>query len=244
MARTTGERISAILGPILSVVYFLVPPPRGVKRPCPLIDAVTPGDMQQFRSLLAQGADPNSRQTQITGRHWMRSFVVDLPDNVGKTALMLAASGGHKEIVRLILEFGADINAVAGFGDTALTHVIGDNALDSIVRLLVDRGADVKLYGFEPALTTAATNCRTSLVRLLLEAGANVNAADQGGYTALMEAADSGCGDVVATLIAADADVNASNNEGITALDLATKQRRARIVALLKGAGATERDAR
>lgn len=40
--------------------------------------------------------------------------------NLGWTPLHLASYFGHKEAVELLLDHGADINAVNDFGDTAL----------------------------------------------------------------------------------------------------------------------------
>lgn len=59
-----------------------------------------------------------------------------------KTPLMVAAAGGHKEIVDLFLARGANINAVDLWGFNAL-YLAALHAHVSIVQCLVEAGADI-----------------------------------------------------------------------------------------------------
>jgi ankyrin repeat protein len=59
----------------------------------------------------------------------------------GETALHLAAGEGHLEIVKLLLEHGADVNAKTAY-ETALHLAAGEGHLE-IVKLLLEHGADV-----------------------------------------------------------------------------------------------------
>src|SRR5277367_6482897 len=61
-----------------------------------------------------------------------------------RTPLIVAAEGGHKEVVRLLLDEGAKINAMDVWHLTALSWavILGH---ESVVRLLVLRGADLKI---------------------------------------------------------------------------------------------------
>ncbi len=230
--------INVVTLPLRLLIYFI--PPRTVaKRTFPLFDAIRAEDMRQVGDLIAHGTDPNSRETQATGKWWFRQYAIDVPQEMAKTALMVAAGGGHYKIVEALLDAGADVRASAvGFGETALTWALGHDGRIEIAKLLVDRGADVNARGFEPPLTVAAASGRMDQVGLLLEYGADVNAVDDEGYTALIEAAGSGYEDVVVTLIAAGIDINARNKEGHTALHYAKEKRQAHIVELLVKAGA------
>ena len=90
-----------------------------------------------MRELLAHGADPN------------------VPMNLGTTPLMAAAGLGllpgitrseeanALEAVKLIVELGADVNAVNEDGDTALHGAAWRHHADSIVTYLVDHGANM-----------------------------------------------------------------------------------------------------
>lgn len=66
----------------------------------------------------------------------------------------------------------------------------------------------------------------------------DVNAKDNDGYTALMLGVKSGKTEIVQALIEAKADVNAKSRSGDTALILAMRRKDAKIVDLLKSAGA------
>ena len=73
---------------------------------------------------------------------------------------------------------------------------------------------------------------------LLAAPGLNVNAANDGGWTALMLAADGGHAAVVTALLAyPGVDVNAANAHGRTARALAKARGHARIASLLRAAG-------
>jgi ankyrin repeat protein len=90
--------------------------------------AVTSGNVQTARTLLAQGTDIDSR------------------DRFGQTALMLAAHGRHREIVELLLAHRADLNVTAKFGLSALMLAIVAGHTE-IAILLARAGADQSLRG-------------------------------------------------------------------------------------------------
>ena len=63
--------------------------------------------------------------------------------NDGTTALWIASQNGHKEIVKLLLEKGADINVKqTATGATALL-LASQNGRTDVVKLLLEKGADV-----------------------------------------------------------------------------------------------------
>ncbi|MBI4807393.1 MAG: ankyrin repeat domain-containing protein [Nitrosomonadales bacterium] len=90
--------------------------------------AVSRGDAQTARTLLAQGTDVDSR------------------DRFGQTALMLAAHGGQREVVELLLAHRANLNVTAKFGLSALMLAIVAGHTEIAV-LLVRAGADQSLRG-------------------------------------------------------------------------------------------------
>ena len=66
---------------------------------------------------------------------------VALPE--GETILMTAARTGQPEVVKLLLDAGADLNAREHwFGETALMWAAAENHAEA-VRVLVEAGADV-----------------------------------------------------------------------------------------------------
>ena len=75
---------------------------------------------------------------------------------------------------------------------------------------------------------------------MLIENGADVNAKDQYGITALMEASRNGHDDIVKRLIDNGADVDARDNESWSALLRASLAGHAEIQEILKKVGSKE----
>ena len=91
------------------------------------------------------------------------------------------------------------------------------------------------------ALVRAAREGNADTVKVLLTApGSDVNATDERGSTALIEAARYGHNDVVRALLATDANIKARDREGKTALMLAIAGGHDEVVKELKQAGAVE----
>lgn len=91
------------------------------------------------------------------------------------------------------------------------------------------------------ALIQAAREGKADTVKALLSGqGADVNATDDNGNTALLEAARYGHDDVVRALLAAGANIKARDKDGKTALMLAVQGGHDDVVRALKQAGAVE----
>jgi ankyrin repeat protein len=96
------------------------------------------GDMAGLQDALLHGASADAR------------------DDVGVTALMCAANGGHVGVMRQLVEHGADVNRQDRSGHTALMHAARGDRVDA-VRLLLKHGAEPNLrnHARETALDTA-----------------------------------------------------------------------------------------
>ncbi|CAE7807683.1 Anks3 [Symbiodinium microadriaticum] len=103
------------------------------------------------------------------------------------TPLMVASGNGHVRVVQLLLEAGAQKEAVAADGSTPLMWAALEGR-DSVVRLLLEAGAemDVRDQGGWTALMCSASERHPQVLRLLLEAGADKDVCDRFGQTALM----------------------------------------------------------
>ena len=64
--------------------------------------------------------------------------------NFGEVALTLAVSQGHFHTVKLLLDYGADINKLADDGKTPLVKAIAAN-YPEICQILLEKGANVNL---------------------------------------------------------------------------------------------------
>jgi ankyrin repeat protein len=86
--------------------------------------------------------------------------------------LYLAAGEGRLEVVRYLLDQGADVNAREQFGDTALTEAVFNGQLAAVKELLF-RGADVNAIGDGgTALDLAFNRNQTAIADLLKHRGA------------------------------------------------------------------------
>jgi ankyrin repeat protein len=121
--------------------------------------------------------------------------LVNPPSITGETPLHVAVQFGSVELVRLLLDHKADIEAKEYPSDERPLHRAAFYGKTETVRLLLERGAklDVKDNQFGwTALHNAAYGGRTEVTKLLLEKGANVNARGELGQTPLDVARESG----------------------------------------------------
>ena len=134
-------------------------------------------------------------------------------------ALVVACKCGYRNIVEQLLDEGVDANegvymVLNKFSSPCHhipLHVASEYASEDIVRLLLERGADVNIVGGHrgTALQTAAYCSKKDIVQLLLKWGANVNI--QAGAlhgSPLMEASSKGHKPIVELLLEWGADVN------------------------------------
>ncbi len=190
-----------------------------------LVRAIWDENVGEVRRLLAAGEDVNF-----------------LDESTETLPLGEAARSGEPELLRTILDAGADPNGRSSGGRTALMMLDNEDADAGMVRALIAAGAKVNLKDEEgnTALHVAAEFEKAEVLSALIEAGAKVNASNKEGKTPLMVAAEEGSLDNVKALIAAGADPNHRSKEGETALKLAREYEYWEIVAALVAQGARE----
>jgi len=156
------------------------------------------------------------------------------------SALVEAVRRGDAGGVRALLGQGADVNAPAVDGTTALHWAVEADAAE-LVDLLLGAGAEAgaaNRYGVTP-LHLAAVNGNATVTAALLEAGADPNAVLPEGETVLMTAARTGAADAVKVLLDHGADLAAREQWfGETALMWATAEDHAAAVQILIEGGA------
>jgi ankyrin repeat protein len=155
--------------------------------------------------------------------------------------------------VQVLVEAGAEVNATASYGGTALMQA-ARNGYRDVVAYLLSRGADAKRRDVQGA-TALMPNWDPEIARMLLRAGADVEAKDAQGSSVLLRVIRGSLGrgyntfhressplDVPGTvrvLLEEGADPNVRNEEGRSALELAREKNQAAVVDLLVAAGAT-----
>lgn len=230
-----------------------------------LFEAVESNNFHVVTMLLAAGTNVNAQnEDEMTplmvaalGREEMVPLLLDYGADANfvtrhKIApLMVAALYGSPEIVNMLLNAGASVNASAK-GMTALHAAVSDVSNTSyrgarplgdpkiraqVVKLLIQRGADINVASEEgiTPLHCAAEFGNTEAIRLLIKAGANLNALDKDEETPLCKAIRNDHVEAVKLLLDSGADVNAGQAELLT---MAADHRNWEIVDLLLEAGA------
>ena len=153
--------------------------------------------------LLERGANPNA--TDRSG----------LNEDIGKTALMLAATNRDLASVEILLKHKADPNSGDGNSRTALMNADAREG-----RLLIEHGADCNARDSrgDTPLMKAVGRGDSGLVTLLLDHGAGIDRADSAGSTPLMFSCILFNTPMMKLLIDRGADVDAVDNNGNTAV--------------------------
>ena len=120
---------------------------RGTEGATPLMYAALYGDAALVAKLLEAGADPN------------------IANHADATALMWGLES--IDVTRLLLDGGANVNAVSAFGRTPLALAAAQAASAPLVKLLLDGKARPN----QAALTSAANRGDAAVVRMLVAAG-------------------------------------------------------------------------
>jgi uncharacterized protein len=149
-----------------------------------------------IKSLLAHGADVNGRNTDMEPRWEGARYRRRL---VGATALLLASYSADVEVMRLLLEHGADPKINTGVNITPLMAAAGiawasnqDRAteaevLEAVKLLVEEQHLDVNFVADtgETAMHAAAYRGANSVVQYLFDHGAKLDVADKSGRTPL-----------------------------------------------------------
>ncbi|KAG9408444.1 hypothetical protein AC1031_021683 [Aphanomyces cochlioides] len=158
-----------------------------------LYGAALSGDLANVRSRLILGADVN----------WHKQAT-------RATALHVASSEGHLEVVEELISHGATVDVTDKDGQTPL-HLAAQNGHAHVVKMLLDHGATadaVRHVTRDTPLHLAAMNKHLAVVQELLAHGANADAGDWTHRGALYLAAHRGRVDIVKELLAHGASVD------------------------------------
>ncbi|KAJ7935096.1 ankyrin repeat-containing domain protein [Mycena leptocephala] len=149
----------------------------------PLCMCIRLGYMDGFHFLLNNGANVDGDGSDITPLHCAAAFgrgdivrlLLDKGANIGG-AMVGASRNGETDIVRLLLQNGADVDTGYDYHVSALEAASYRGHTD-IVRLLLENGANPNLNGCR-ALEGASRNNYPDILDLLLKADANANQDD------------------------------------------------------------------
>ena len=170
---------------------------------------------------------------------------VDIKDDFGRTPLHVAAYVANHKAMRLLVEAGANANALEYQRYDIVTIAAVDNDLPTL-RLALDLGANpgntTSLYD-GTALIAAAHLGHVEVVQVLIDAGAPLDHINNLRWTALIESIVLGDGGsrhtaTLKSLVDAGANVNLADGSGHSPLQLAKRNNYAEMVEILSAAGA------
>ncbi|EPE28306.1 Ankyrin repeat-containing protein [Glarea lozoyensis ATCC 20868] len=170
--------------------------------------------------LLDAGANPNKdmggSQTiflsaVFSANVWATKLLLDsgsvdlkLPVHANTPALLVAASMGHAEICKILLDAGFDANiAATDDNDYTPLHNAAGYGNGETVKVLVDGKANIEartLDGRRP-LHMACFKGKLDCVKVLLQSGAEIDSVDENGWTSLHFAARYGHMKIVKLLL-------------------------------------------
>lgn len=170
-----------------------------------LINSSQGVNIQQITELIEAGADVNA-----------------VTSSEEETPLHVAVRCDNGKLVELLLDRGANVNAVERRNRTPLHAAVRYDSHKGLVELLLKKGAIVNAIdnlGMTP-LHFALKYDNGKLVELLLEKGANISAVDMRGQTPLHIAVHYVREELVKLLLKKGANVNAIDNKGMTPLSI------------------------
>jgi len=167
------------------------------------------------KSLLKHGANPNVRlevpaaiaaeelkNTGVANYRKRAALTLTEIDLQGATPLLLAAEVNNYDVIKTLIDAGADATIATEKGTTALIMASG-------------AGTDVQRERPDEERALAVDTAK-----LLIEHGVDVNAAGQYGWTALHSAAYQGIKDLISYLVSKGANVNEVDAFGQTPLSI------------------------
>ncbi|ENH68893.1 Ankyrin-1 [Fusarium oxysporum f. sp. cubense race 1] len=188
------------------------------------------GGGRYHHPLLAAMAKGNKDKGHLA----IAAFLLDQGAQVGVDDFARFVGNGNIEVVKMLLEKGADAAAANEYGRTPL-HEASENSHLEIAKMLLEKGEDAgtaNKYGWTP-LHEASKNGHLEIAKMLLEKGADAGAAAKDGRTPLHEASQNGHLEIVKMLLEKGADARAAAKDGRTPLYKALRYGHSEIAKML-----------
>ncbi len=146
--------------------------------------------------------------------------MVNEMNDVGRTPLHLAVLNGHKEVVAVLLESGADVNLKSKKNKRSPLHYAVWKGHAGIAGLLIKKGADVEAEEIdgETPLCYVPVSGSLETMKLLLENKANPKKISNIGSSPLTYSIERGSIEMVKLLVERGADVKQATENGFTLL--------------------------
>lgn len=210
------------------------------------LQAVGEGKTEQVRAALRQHPELKNARTgkgasavqfaYYNGQEGIAKLILNTRPEID---LPTAVTAGLESRVRSLVQAHLDlVNKITSDGFTPLGLAVAFGRT-KVARALLDKGADINLrstaLGKVAPIHSAVFGRNLDCVRLVLEHHADVNMTQEGGFTALHEAAQNGDAAIAALLLKYGAKRDLKTDDGETALDIALKGKHTAVVKVLKG---------
>ncbi|KAF3939746.1 Ankyrin-2 [Dactylella cylindrospora] len=185
-----------------------------------LLQAAREGRVEDVKMFLDRGAD------------------LEAEDGNGQTALSIAATKGYIGVAALLIDQGAEIDALEDEYDLTPLHFAAWKGHAEVVDLLLANDADMEaeeLQGGWTPLSLAVMKGHKRAAKLLIRHGANLEARDSKSRTPLLLAAARGREGIVRLLLSHGANWRATGKDSETALNLARMKGHPATVKVLLG---------
>ena len=204
-----------------------------------LLDAVINNNLEKVKNLIKHGADIDIKDNEYKmtplmyaihfGYTDMANFFIDNnakldeQNTYGETALIRAVNAGNIDIVKKLIEHGADVNTKDETETTAFNYVkdIEDEKIQEDIIKLLNNAEQIRqkyLQKLNNQLFEAVQDENLEEVKNLIEQGADVNAQNSTKSTPLMIAAFLNNKKIVKFLIDKGANTSMQNEDRYTAL--------------------------
>ncbi|XP_065336263.1 ankyrin-3-like [Cloeon dipterum] len=203
------------------------------------------GHLQFVKMLLAcqaeEARNPDVGEGSV-GSALKENVRVNICDNLGRTPMHLAAQSENFDLVKLLLENGADLTLTDMERKNAIHYAINN---EGILRFINEKNGSLLKQSLKDGSTSLHLALESynveddGIIRWILEQGdIDLNAKNDFGDTPLLLACKKMFWRVAELLLTSNVEVNVSNKKGKTAMHYAAKKGNVFLVKLMHGKGA------
>ncbi|MDR1385312.1 MAG: ankyrin repeat domain-containing protein [Planctomycetaceae bacterium] len=189
--------------------------------------AVAKGSLDDVKTLIEQGADTKTPYKNDGWTPLPPPSKIIIPENHWTPLYFAAAHNSNVDVLKYLVEKGANVNIKTDSGETPLHVAASTNSNVDVLKYLIEKGADVNakdMMGWTPLHFAAAHNSNVDILKYLVEKGADINAKnkynDETPLTWAVRRGNSNV-DVLKYLVEKGADVNTKDIAGWTLLHFA-----------------------
>ena len=185
-------------------------------------------------TLLEKSAENSAKITEMLIGKADKNIINDSLE--GKTPLIIAVGNSYIDTAKILIENGANINAVDIEGWSALSYAVNNGDIE-IAKLLLENKAKIK-DELLIAIKSPIVESRINMMKLLIDNKANINYTDENGFNPLNIAIESGDMELTKFLITNGANVNSLMQDGVSLIGYAIAQNNMDLLQILIENGA------